>query len=149
MVLNYLLLAGAAVFSTGAHAQGVYRCGNTFSERPCGPDAKQIMAPPMKETLRADTPPSADVIAANLALCERVTRAKMKDPESAKITPIGRVGPAFMYRAGKRVQGVAYHIAANGKNSYGGYTGEKLHVCGFDAAEQALIFSEETDKAPR
>ncbi len=144
-----LIAAGAMLLAVGASAQGVYRCGNTFSEQPCGPDAKQIVAPPMKEKLQADTPPSQAVIAANLATCEKATRTKMKDPDAAQIKLIGRVGPSFMYSKGKRIQGVTYHIAANGKNSYGGYTGEKLYVCGFDTTEQTLIFSEETDRAPR
>lgn len=143
----YIMALG--LLPLAASAQGVYRCGSTFSDQSCGPTARQIVAPVIKETLPADNPPPEAVIAANLALCEATVRRRMKDPGSAKITPIGRGGPDFMYRSGQRVQGVTYHVAANGKNSYGGYTGEKIHVCAFDAAERTLIFTEETDQAPR
>lgn len=148
-MISRFMAAGTLLLAVGANAQGVYRCGNTYSEHPCGRDAKQIVAPPVREVLPANLPPSAAVVAANLATCVQATRAKMKDPDAAQIRVIGRAGPEFIYRAGKRMPGVTYHLAVNGKNSYGGFTGEKLYVCGFDATEQTLIFSEETDRAPR
>lgn len=72
----------------------------------------------------------------------------MKNPVEAKIRIIARIVPVFQWRAGQRGTGVAYHIAVNGKNSYGGYTGEKLYICGFDDAEWVFVFRQETDRAP-
>ena len=137
----FLAVIGTTAISTSA--QSIYKCGSTFSDQPCGPDAKQIgKAPTAALRLPADIPPSADRIAANLATCDRTTRASMKDPDAAKIRPIGRVGPAFQWKMGERVVGVNYAIAVNGKNSYGGYTGEKTYFCGFDSTETTMFFSE-------
>jgi len=139
-----LFVAALGATTIAASAQSIYKCGNTFSELPCGPDAKQIGKPaPSEARLLPDKPPSEDRIAANLALCERTVRTSLKDPGAAKIEPLGRVGPAFQYRMGERVAGVNYAVTANGKNSYGAYTGSKTFICGFDAAETSIFFTEE------
>ena len=157
MNLGYLFLAGVAVLSTGASAQGVYRCGNEYSAQPCGANSKQVVAPPPPPAVSTSTlpprphvlpdtkPPPVERIAANLALCESATRLKMKDPDAAKIRPIRRHGPTTVFIDGKFVHGIDYFVAANGKNSYGGYTGEKLFICAFDRAEMTLLRTSETD----
>ncbi len=147
--MNKLLLVALLALPAAVQAQGIYRCGNTFSQQPCGPDSKQLVAPKQELRLPPDIPPSNDRIAANMSTCEKATRAAMKDPDAARIRRIGRIGPVFQWVAGQRGTGVAYHLGVNGKNSYGGYTGEKLYVCGFDDSETTLVFNQETDRAPR
>lgn len=143
LVLKTLFVAAICVAGGHTSAQSIYRCGNTFSELPCGPAAKQIGTPPKRSArLLPDTPPPAEKIATNLATCERTVRASLKDPDSAKIDPLGRVGPDYQYLMGERVAGVNYAISVNAKNSYGGYTGFKTYICGFDATESTLLFSE-------
>lgn len=134
----------AAVFlpSAFAQAQGIYRCGNGFTEQPCGADAKVLQAPParavpVKEL--PDNPPPDSVIEANKLSCVAAIRSSMKDPESARITPAKRSGPSVDYFNGQRFNAVSYWVNANGKNSYGGYTGEKLHICSFDPGEKYII----------
>lgn len=125
-----------------ANAQGVYRCGNTFSETPCGPDAKVLIAPPAapaKLERPADIPPSAEKIEANKAVCEKKTREAMKDPESTKIKSVSRGGTALQRLAGRVFYGISYNMNVNAKNSYGGYTGEKLYNCVFSLDETTFL----------
>ncbi len=147
MIANKLVLAGAsAIFCFAAQGQSVYKCGNTFSQTPCGADAKQIgVAPeiPLSRELPPDIPPAGDRIAANMATCERETRASMKDPEAAKIKDIKRSGVSQQYHRGKTFAGVTYTMNVNGKNSYGGYVGERLYSCVFDSTETTYMYSKD------
>ena len=72
-----------------------------------------------------DKPPAPEVIEANKRLCEKKTRASMKDPEAVRIKGIVRTGASNSYLNGETYPAVTYHLNVNGKNSYGAYTGEK------------------------
>lgn len=139
------LCAIIAMLTTCAFAQSaMYRCGNTYSETSCGADAKVLQAPkvkllPVKATPLVDHPPHESVIAGNIALCEKEARAKMKDPAAALITPARRGGLTLQYDHGRTYPGVDYLLNINGKNSYGGYTGEKLWNCVFNENETVLV----------
>ena len=135
-----------------AQAQGVYRCGNSFSEQPCGPDAKVLQAPPVKlSSIRKlpDTPPADSVIEANKQTCAAAVRAAMKDPDAARVGAARRSGADVDYFNGRAFHVVTYFVNANGKNSYGGYTGDKLHICSFDPGETRLIRTAEIGPAVR
>lgn len=133
--------------SSVASAQAVYRCGNTFTGTPCGPDAKVLVAPPPApaklEAPAYTPPPPADQIEANKATCEKKTRAAMKDPESTRIKSVSRAGRALQRLAGKSFYGVSYDMNVNAKNSYGAYTGEKLYNCVFSMDEKTYLGSQE------
>lgn len=134
------------VLSSTASAQAVYRCGNTFSGSPCGPDAKVVIAPPApppKLEMPATVPPPVEQIEANKAVCEAKTRAAMKDPESARIKSISRAGPSLQRLAGRSFYGISYDMNVNAKNSYGAYTGEKLYNCVFAMDERTFLGSQE------
>lgn len=147
---------------TVAYGQTMYRCGNTFSEQPCGPDARklatgtsQITAAQELTNFRKkmadklpDSPPPPAVIAANKTICEQQARAKLKDPEGARIKDVTRVGAANQYNNGPIFPGVTYTLIVNGRNSYGGYTGEKLHACAFTPDERTFSHTYEVGKWP-
>ena len=140
------------LLATFAQGQGIYRCGNTFTQQPCGADAKVIQAAPVRAAAvkeLPDNPPADSVIEANKLACVAAVRGAMKDPESARITPAKRSGPSVDYFNGERVNVVSYWVNANGKNSYGGYTGEKLHICSFDPDEKRIIRTTEIGPAVR
>lgn len=88
----------AAMFvllSASAHAQGIYRCGIDFSQQPCGPNAKDVQALPVKAKRVGklpDTPPAQDLIEKNKAACTAAVRNGMKDPDAAKIGIASRRG---------------------------------------------------------
>ena len=137
-------------FAGFAQAQGIYRCGNTFSQQPCGADAKVVQAPPVRvAAMKAlpDTPPADKVIEANKLACAAAVRSAMKDPESARMGEARRSRPDVDYFKGRSFHVVTYFVNANGKNSYGGYTGEKLHICSFDPDEKRIIRTAEIGPA--
>lgn len=73
----------------------------------------------------------------------------LKDADSARIKDVRRGGASMQYQDGRTFPGVSYFLTINAKNSYGGYTGEKLWTCTFDAAEKNLIRVREIGPSPR
>lgn len=133
-ILHAIILAAA--LTGAASAQTMYRCGNTFSQQHCGPDAKVMdITPPEVRRASAVTP---EVVEANKRLCEFALRLRMKDPESARITNVSRLGVQY-YNIPNTPPGVTYTALVNGKNSYGGYTGEDSKICIFSLDETKFV----------
>ena len=145
--LSAVALLFAAAVSTNSMAQAVYRCGNTFSGSPCGADAKVVIAPPTAPAKLQEPPaapaPSDEVVQINKAVCEKRTRAMLKDPESARIKLVSRGGVALQRMDGKAFYGVSYNMNVNAKNGYGAYTGERLYNCVFALDEKTYLGSQE------
>lgn len=143
--MRTILLSLTLVVSGAAGAQGIYRCGNTFSEQPCGPGAITIQparpAPAPQSTLGPlpDTPASPETVAAAKAACVAAVRAKLKDPDSLKLGAVERRGTWYAYVGDQRVPARAYAVNANARNSYGGYTGERTYLCSMDLATETTI----------
>ena len=148
-----LKLSAALVLTlaAGASAQALYRCGSTFSDQPCGPDTKVLIAPrarAAKLTAPVDVPPPQAQIDANIATCERQTRTQLKDPETARIKSISRGGVSLVRHQGADLYAPVYHMNVNAKNSHGGYTGEKLYICVYAADERTWLYSQEISTWP-
>lgn len=114
--MRIVLLAALAVLPAAGMAQQVYRCGAAYQAQPCdGGKALDIKATaPAPNHERAKT------------LCDVLLQARLKDPESARLVTEWR------YIGAQRYQGeaaVAYGRMVNGKNDFGGYTGEKATIC--------------------
>ena len=141
MILRTILVS-CAFSAQVSVAQGVYRCGSVFSEHPCGAGAQVLKAPPVRPipvTALPDNPPPGATIAANKSACAAAIRASMKDPGAAQLGEVLRLGPAVDRVNGSDFQVVNYAANVNGKNSYGAYTGERLHLCAFDSAEKRIL----------
>lgn len=134
--MKAVLMATLLALPLAAGAQSVYKCGNTFSQTPCGSDARQISTAPAPVV-----PPSAELVATSTATCEARVRAALLDPDAAKISNIRRAGPVDRTVDGVRIAGVAYLVDVNAKNAFGGYTGVKTHMCIFSADESRFLFS--------
>lgn len=124
--------------SGAAGAQTMYRCGNTFSQQPCGADAKEVNIAPAVARLPKDVLPAPEVVERNKKLCEQVVRMRMKDPEGARITELKRVG-VRRFDLPNTPTGVTYLLTVNGKNSYGGFTGEEPKICIFSLDETKFL----------
>ena len=114
-----------------AYAQKLYRCGNTFSQVPCGQDAQEVRAAgvpqPVPTTALEELPPERH--AEVQAMCERGIRMRpaWKDPDSVKITAIRRAKRTEVVTlGGKRREIAPWYAAVNAKNSFGGYVGNRL-----------------------
>lgn len=175
-----LLLVLSALFYAGpGQAQAVYKCGNTFSQTPCAPDAKKIEVRPSVsvdckdykhmftdacrsspsaspsasvaeardkvqrqiDALPPRMPPDPGTVEANKKRCLDRIMSMLKDPESARVGEVSRAaGPAPDYETSAGwFPSVSYTVTINAKNSYGGYTGNKLYACSFDLEEKDLL----------
>lgn len=133
MKYRFVVLA-LAVAAGSAGAQQMYRCGNTFSQQPCGPGAAAI---PSGGVAQPSAPPAAEAISAIETDCRTwITRVPAwKDPESVRIGPITRA--ELVTRDGRMLR--AYRVMVNGKNSYGGYAGERPFVCYADETAAKVV----------
>ena len=96
---------------------------------------RQIDAMPPK------MPPSPDMVEGNKKQCLNRIMGMLKDPESARVGEVSRAaGPAPDYESSVGwFPSVVYTVTINAKNSYGGYTGNKVYACSFDLAEQSIL----------
>ena len=96
---------------------------------------RQIDAMPPK------MPPSPDMVEGNKKQCLNRIMGMLKDPESARVGEVSRAaGPAPDYESSVGwFPSVVYTVTINAKNSYGGYTGNKVYACSFDLAEQSIV----------
>ena len=157
-----LFLVGVLVASRVASAQTLYRCGSTYSQTPCSSDATLLRVGPDTASKSADAsfskaladaklkpPPSPEFVRGRLQECERKIKSLMKDPEAARISDGSRMGPDLQYLKGVGAyNGTSYTFKVNGKNSYGGYTGNKLWTCVYDLTETKFITANEVGGYP-
>jgi len=139
------ILAGGLLCSLAAlsSAQTMYRCGNTFSQQPCGQDAKEVAIQGVPQPRRlppmpVDEPASPEVVAAARSMCETAITGQLKDPDSARFEAPIRLG---LRRTPDGIILRDYMIYVNAKNSYGGYTGSKRWTCSLNAKETAVLWS--------
>lgn len=92
-----------------------------------------------KAAVIPDTPPSTATIEKSKSLCTKAVIDQMKDPESAKVTDIQRVGAQEVELAGGTwAVRIVYRMNVNAKNSYGGYVGKTPWKCDFLQGEKEL-----------
>lgn len=127
-----------------AWAQTMYRCGSTFSQTPCGEGAREVRAPGVAQPVVA--PPLALIDAARegelAAICMDAIRMlpAWKDRDSLKIARPQRAAAGTARDVnGRRMAVVPWYGHVNGKNSYGGYVGDKLANCYFDSTESRIV----------
>ncbi|AVQ83806.1 hypothetical protein [Variovorax sp. PMC12] len=141
----FLLLGGlASVAVAGASAQTLYRCGNTFSQTPCGEGAREVRASGVAQPVVP--PPLAPIDKKRetdlAARCIHAIRTipSWKDRDSLKIAVPERATAGVARDVeGRRIAVVPWYGQVNAKNSYGGYTGDKMANCYFDSTESRIV----------
>lgn len=126
-----VVIAAMCALPATALSQQMYRCGNTFSQQPCGPEATTIKSHGVLQPSVATGPENAEKVARMKDLCrEMLIRVPdWKDRDSLKIGEIYR-GQAEVRTINGSAQVVRLYVTRiNGKNSYGAYTGEKGAAC--------------------
>jgi len=119
LLLGVALLAAA----TDSDAQAVYKCGNAYSQTPCGDNAAEVKVYKGGE--------HANIGLKGEALCrESVPKAvSLLDPDSAKIEMVGKPKGTTVSIGGQPIEAMRYGVFMNAKNAYGAYTGAKLYYC--------------------
>jgi hypothetical protein len=138
--------------SYSVSSQPMYRCGNSYSQTPCGPDAKKVDivvqrsgGQPARQ-LKDDA--TEETKARTVELCKAAVIARLKDPESARFSGISRSNslerplPALN---GPLVKTSGVNGFINAKNSMGGYTGDKLFFCSVDFATESKVIDVSID----
>lgn len=112
------LAAGAA------SAQQMYRCGNTFSQTPCAPDAQV-------RQVRADAVASTGPGLAGQELCaaEATRRVATPEPATARIVPLGARRTEAIQYAGTALAAHRYDLSIDAKNEAGMYIGPRAYSC--------------------
>lgn len=132
-----IVVLGGVMF--GAQAQHLYRCGNNFSQVPCGEDAKP--SPSYKGFAAPIKGGESDRTSNMKAACIEWLRSMpaWKDRDSVKVQNVSRGKADVKTIDGVPAVIVRYTASVNAKNSYGGYTGEKLAVCYANEQETKIV----------
>ena len=139
MTIKFVLIS-IAVLAGPAGAQAMYRCGNSFSQELCGPDAKVVKGS-VPAPAAAESPADPVVVEGAKAACISKLKSDVafKDPDSVRIGTVERQNLGEVSFDGKRHLVRAYSMQVNARNSYGGYTGEQLFGCYLDPAESRVL----------
>lgn len=141
--MKHLPLILALVLGCGSvAAQGVYKCGNTYSQNPCAADAKPLDVGQAKPVVRVKDEATPEQRERSLERCQEAVRRRMKDPESTRFRDVDRLGPGearVPAPRGQMTAVVSYSGWVNAKNAFGGYVGDRLFTCRLDRAEANVI----------
>lgn len=144
MTITRLAGIAALLFAGTCSAQTMYRCGNTFSQNPCGPDAKEIaisgVPQPSAASRIVQTPVDPEKAERMKAECLVWIRTQMpwKDRDSVKFgsVTVGLLGMRMIDDTDTLVR--RYYTRVNAKNSFGAYIGEQEGIC-YAAADDSKI----------
>jgi hypothetical protein len=131
-----LPLAFAVLCASPLHAQSqqLYRCGNTFSQTPCAPDAASA-----RMSGGAAPEPVAGTAGKDLCTTAGVAQMNFPDPESTRIRSVTKAGTEVIQYAGKPIVARKYQLAINTKDQVGDYTGDRTYLCYLSEDERRVL----------
>ncbi len=135
MNTRFLILALAIAGHAGpAAAQQMYKCGSTFSQTPCAPDA-------VARPVQPSAPPDAAAGVTGYELCAAAARkmANSPEPETARIQPIGERRSEVIQYAGKPIATHRYDLAIDAKTSYGVFSGLQPYACWLSEDQRRVL----------
>jgi hypothetical protein len=116
-----------------ACAQKMYKCGSTFSQTPCGPDAAAKTLP---SGAAADSLPGLS----GYELCVAAAgKFSGPEPESARIQPLGERKSEVIQYAGKAMAAHRYDLAIDAKTQYGVYSGVRPYSCWLSEDQRRVL----------
>lgn len=120
--------------SVPAQSQQLYRCGNTYSQTPCAPDAA-----PARISAGAAPEPAPGAAGKELCAKEGVAQMSFPDPESTRIRSVTRAGSEVIQYAGKPIAVRKYMLTLNTKSEVGAYTGDRTYLCYLSEDERRVL----------
>ena len=147
-IVQLCLCTVAISVGSSCWAQKMYRCGSTYSQTPCGAEAKEIEikgAPAASSGVVSQKLPDnapEELKTKSIELCKLAVLGQLKDPDSAKFQNISRSNSLerrLPILNGPLVKTSGFNGYVNAKNSYGGYTGNKLFFCSVDYETETRI----------
>ncbi len=114
-------------------AQGLYRCGNTYSQTPCAPDATA------RPIFSGAAPEKAQGLTGyDLCAAAAPAAAGTPEPESARVRQLSPRKAEVIQYAGQGVAAHRYDLGVDAKTRYGVYSGETPFSC-WVSEDQARI----------
>lgn len=109
-----------------AQAQTVYRCGNTISQTPCGPDAQA-----QRVLGAAAAPASRPASSTGQALCVEAALQQTGTPEpaSARVTQLAPRRAEVIRYANQPLTAFRFELALDVKTAHGLYSGPQRFSC--------------------
>jgi hypothetical protein len=117
-----------------AQSQQLYRCGNTYSQTPCAPDAASA-----RISAGAAPTPAPGAVGKDVCASEGVAQMNFPEPESTRIRSVTKVGAEVIQYAGKPMAARKYMLSINTKNQAGAYTGDRSYVCYLSEDERRVL----------
>lgn len=114
--MKHCLIPIFLFFSLPAHAGTLYRCGNTFSQIPCGDDAKTVQIP-SGDRGKSALPPD---LAKHVCVNDLKKWVPFPDPDSIKVASVSRGVPEIIEYAGTKLMARRYDLRISAPNAYGG-----------------------------
>ncbi len=129
-------LAFAALCAWPLHtfSQQLYRCGNTYSQTPCAPDAASA-----RISAGAAPAPAAGAVGKDVCATDGVAMMNFPDPESTRIRSVTKAGAEVIQYAGKPIAARKYQLAINTKDRAGAYTGDRVYLCYLSEDERRVL----------
>lgn len=126
-----LLLAVAA---GAVQAQTLYRCGNTYSQVPCAPDA-------VARPGRSDAPAEKTGGPQGYELCasHAPTAIDTPEPHSARVQQIGLRKAEVIQYADKPVASHRYDLSVDAKTAYGVFSGPQPYSCWLSEDQRRVL----------
>ena len=119
------LLLGAVLLP--AQAGGMYRCGNTFSDKPC-PDGRELKHYASGTTQQDGGGPKE--LGAQLCRDRFVEHFRIENPESVRIRQVtGGQADIIDYGAGRQTTARTFQVEVMVLNAYGTFMGPELYRC--------------------
>ncbi len=115
-------------------SQQLYRCGNTYSQTPCAPDAA-----PARISAGAAPEQAAGSSGKELCATEGVALMGFPDPQSTRVQSVSKSGAEAIQYAGKPIAARKYQITLNTKNEVGAYSGDRVYVCYLSEDERRVL----------
>jgi hypothetical protein len=115
-------------------AQTLYRCGNTYSQTPCAPDAA-----PARISAGAAPEQAAGHSGKDLCATDGVAQMRFPDPDSTRVVAVAQGGAEVIQYAGKPIASRRFNVTLNTKNEVGAYQGERVYACYLSEDERRVL----------
>ena len=128
------LTAFSGLWTTAAQAQQMYKCGSTYSQTPCAPDA---------QPKRVDTAAPAERVPglSGYELCAKAApgASGTPEPESARVQPLGERRSEVIQYAGQSIATHRYELTVDAKTQYGVFSGPQPYSCWLSEDQRRIL----------
>jgi hypothetical protein len=113
----------------------MYRCGNTFSQTPCGAAA----ASALRISAAAAPEPASGPRGKELCNSAAPRLLQLNNPETTRIESVVKGSSEVIQYAGQPAVARKYLMSINATNAYGVYMGAKTYACFLSEDEQRIL----------